>query len=134
MAEDPLSKQQRVGGGVDLSGGSGYTPSPLTRTTPSPQKGDMRIYRAEPTTTAEKPSWLRQAETDAGLDKVRGRWFTRREEHLGWYEKDANGPTRRIYVDATKQELEPFRAANQPRDVSRYSRDVENEYFIPREK
>ena len=102
------------------------------------EPGFTRLYRVEPDGPDDKrPDWIRQAQAETGHLDAEGRWFVADAALLAWYREDASGPTRTAYVDVPSSDLEQYRVANSEerigvRPVKSFSRDPENEFFLPR--
>jgi len=74
----------------------------------------------------------------SGHTEAEGRWFVADPSMLDWYREDAAGPTRTVYVDVPTVDLDQYRVSNSQerigrRSVASYSKDPENEFFLPRE-
>jgi hypothetical protein len=92
-----------------------------------------RLYRAEPTTQAQVPDWIRQGQEESGHAGAQGRWFVQDPAMLDWYHNDIPGASHTVSVDVPKANLEQYRVSNQPLGVQRFSRDPANEFFLPPE-
>lgn len=98
-----------------------------------PEK-EVTLRRAEGV-PRELPPWVEQGLKESGAKEAQGRWFTDKQELLDWYNKDV-GPgavTKSLKISA--KEAEQYRVSNLPEGhpARRFSRDAENEFFIPRE-
>ena len=63
---------------------------------------------------------------------VCGRWFTDSLDIARWYERDApNGII--VVVDVPDEVAQQAHLPNQPREVQRYSRDLQHEFFLPKD-
>lgn len=93
----------------------------------------IRLYRVEvaPENRVAVPEWIQQAQRANGHAEAMDRWFTADPGTLDWYRADIGGPSRTTYIDVNKALAEQYRVSNQP-DVRRFSRDPENEFFVPR--
>jgi hypothetical protein len=104
----------------------------------APEPGFTRLYRVEPDgPEVGRPDWVRQAQAESGHLEAEGRWFVADPVLLDWYREDAAGPTRTVFVDVPTADMERYRVANSEeriglRPVRSFSRDPENEFFLPR--
>jgi hypothetical protein len=102
-------------------------------------RGFTRLYRVEPIPGGrEWAEWEKITREELGIARAEGRWFVADPSLLDWYREDAIGPTRTVYVDVPTDDLERYRVSNSTeqyghRPVRSYSRDPENEFFLPRE-
>jgi hypothetical protein len=112
----------------------GAEPSNQGRSVQGSDEGVVRLYRAEPSVKADHPDWVRDSLAENGHSGAEGRWFTQDQEALDWYKKDINpeGKPHVVYIDVPASELEKYRVSNVP-DAKRFSRDPENEFFVPRD-
>jgi conjugative relaxase-like TrwC/TraI family protein len=97
----------------------------------------VRLYRAE---APDQPvaDWIAQGARDAGTTEASGRLFTTDRTALDWYVKDAGPNARVVAVDVPASLVETYRVINSTeviagRAVRSFSRDPENEFFLPRE-
>lgn len=94
----------------------------------------VRLYRLEPTGPDVRPDWIKQEQAASGHAGAEGRWFVQDPKMLDWYRQDAgDAPTRIVSIDVPRSQLEQYRVANADKGVQRYSRDPQNEFFVPRE-
>lgn len=95
-------------------------------------KGTTRLYRGEAKPGSGKPvaDWVKQRQKELGVDQAKGRWFTDRE-NAEWYKNDAV-EGRVTHVDVPSEDIEKYRVSNNA-EVSKYSKDPEREFFLPRE-
>jgi hypothetical protein len=102
-------------------------------------RGFTRLYRAEPIPGGKEwAEWVEVTRDELGITQAEGRWFVADPALLDWYREDAVGPTHTVYVDVPTAELERYRVANSEeriglRPVRSFSRDPENEFFLPRD-
>lgn len=87
------------------------------------------LYRAEAAPTGWRPpEWIKEAQDRSGQTEASDRWFTRHQDGLEWYVRNA-GPRARVFtVDVPTSELEAFRVSNNKeviagRSVASFSRD-----------
>jgi hypothetical protein len=106
----------------------------LLSTLPPVPPGATRLYRAEPRNEVVLPEWIRQAKEADGSLAAQGRWFVADPSMLDFYVADQGGTdnSRLRYVDIPTEELDAHRVANNPKAAS-FSRDPENEFFVPPE-
>jgi hypothetical protein len=104
-----------------------------------PAPGMVRLYRAEPAETQVPPEWVKQAQDASGHTEAAGRWFTDKLQFIeDFYKADAGKSARVVYVDVPAAEAEKYRVSKTTELVKgksprEFSRDPENEFFIPRE-
>jgi hypothetical protein len=97
-----------------------------------------RLYRVEAVPRGgETPEWIKQGQDALGIAEASGRWFVADPALLDWYREDAAGPTRTVFVDVPTADLESYRVSSSTEQIGRrpvrsYSRDPENEFFLPR--
>ena len=60
-----------------------------------------------------------------------GRWFVSDVSILSWYARDA-GSFRIVSIDVDPADAEKWRVSRNPQ-AQRFSRDEENEFFLPRD-
>jgi hypothetical protein len=84
--------------------------------------------------------WNMQALASSSAGKAQGRWFLLADdvERLDWYIKDAGEGAKIQYVSVPKKDLEKYRVANISKteddlDPRSFSREPENEFFLPRD-
>ena len=90
-----------------------------------------RLYRGESTQKAKLPDWVEQSPARQGAADAEGRWWTDKEDIAKWYADEAAPNGRVTTLDIGPVEAEGFRVTNNP-DAKRFSRDPENEFFLPR--
>jgi hypothetical protein len=100
--------------------------------------GFTRLYRVEPAFRASIPDWRSEHPLMAGILEAQGRWFVSDPTLLDWYLEDSIGRMKTIFVDVPTADLESYRVSNSterigPRSVRSYSKDPDNEFFLPRE-
>lgn len=107
--------------------------------TPEPRPGFTRLYRADAKPGGNKaPDWAIEGKRESGQAEAEGRWFTQDKDALDWYRRDAGDGSLTHYVDVPTADLDKFRVSNNTerfgtgRPVKSYSRDPENEFFLPR--
>jgi hypothetical protein len=106
------------------------------RAQPTLSAATVRLYRAE-APLQPVADWIERGAIDAGVAEAAGRWFTTDLAALEWYLKDAGPNARVVAVDVPAPVLEQYRVSNSTevirgRAVKSFSRDPENEFFLPR--
>lgn len=97
----------------------------------------MRLYRCEAHSgdgrrPAPNPdSWVWQGLVASGGWDAMGRWFVSDVSILSWYARDA-GSFRIVSIDVDPADAEKWRVSRNPQ-AQRFSRDEENEFFLPRD-
>lgn len=105
---------------------------------PALAEGMTRLYRAEGAPSQDIADWLRQGMIDSGQTEAAGRWFIQDKSLLEFYRDDSGPDARLFYVDVPAADLEQYRVTNNTdrfgtgRPVASYSKDPENEFFLPR--
>lgn len=96
--------------------------------------GHVRLYRGESAPTQRKviPEWIRQNKQALGIYDAEGRWFTNNLDNAVWYKNDAD-VGRIVYVDVPEEIAKANKLNKQSKDVQKFSRDLETEFFLPRE-
>lgn len=99
--------------------------------------GLVRLYRIEPRHKSDLPDWIVRGLAESGHSEAEGRWFVRDPEMLDWYREDIAGEARVVFVDVPPEDAEKYRVSNIQetiglRPVKSFSKDPENEYFLPR--
>jgi hypothetical protein len=74
--------------------------------------------------------WVDQAVVEAGDNHAVGRWFTPDRSAVDWYGENENWGRPLYCVDIPETQALEWLVASNPQ-VHRFSRDPENEYFIP---
>ena len=101
--------------------------------------GFHRLLRIEPSVRASCPEWLKYELVRTGTMAAQDRWFVTDAALLSFYALDAAaGEPRLVYVDATPADVEAWRVSHitdtiAGRTPASFSRDPDNEYFLPRE-
>ena len=94
-----------------------------------------RLYRAEGKVQGDVPGWVKEQLAGTSQEAASGRWFTQdpkiAQEYLNNYMDPEKGHI--TSVDVPNDQLEQHRVSNQPDEVKRFSRDPENEFFLPKE-
>jgi hypothetical protein len=140
MSDETTIQQPRgpAGSALDPSG-----PTPERRPEPAaavwPAASEhTRLYRAESAVRGEFSDWRKEALDASGHTEAEGRWFVADPAMLDWYKADIGANTVVAYVDVPTAELERYRISNSTEQIGRrpvrsYSRDPENEFFLPRD-
>src|SRR5688572_18109527 len=96
----------------------------------------IALYRAEPVAPQadSRPEWIMIEQMENGHLAAEGRWFAQNLAQVAWYVNDIGGmdKARIATVDIPSTDLERYRVINQP-EARRFSKDPENEFFIPAE-
>lgn len=98
--------------------------------------GEIELQRAEAAPTGKKlPDWIERGREETGAKAAQGRWFATKKELIDWYAKEAGPGALTKGVKLSAKEAEKYRVSNLPPDdpARRFSRDPDNEFFIPRE-
>lgn len=94
----------------------------------------ITVYRGEFGGTIKKPpEWIAQKLKESGASDAQGRWWTQDKEIADWYAKEAGDEGRVISQQVPKSVVEESRLKNQSGDVKKFSRDIENEIFLPKD-
>ena len=100
---------------------------------PPTPAGMVRVYRGEGTGEKALPAWVDEARKALDLKDVEGRWFTQAPAIAQWYVDDA-GTGRMTWVAVPQAVADAHRVSRIGKpEVQRYSRDPENEFFLPKE-
>jgi hypothetical protein len=96
--------------------------------------GMVRVYRGEdsPGTGAPAPDWVTQSDAYKASQQASGRSWVTDPELAKWYVNDAGEGGRMVYQDVPASVAEKSRVQDNP-EARRYSRDPENELFLPAE-
>ena len=103
-----------------------------------PKVETTRLVRVQ-APTGELSPWLAEAYSQSDASQAAGRWFMPAEaqDQIDWYMEDAGPGAKLVYVDVPTAEVEQYRISNVAAegniDPRAYSRDPENEFFLPRE-
>jgi len=98
----------------------------------------MKLYRCESgTVTGRRPApqpdcWIWQGMVATGAWDAVGRWFAADPALLAWYAREVGETFRIVSVEVEAACAEEWRVSRNPA-ARRFSRDSENEYFVPRE-
>jgi len=98
----------------------------------------MKLYRCESgTITGRRPapqpeSWIWQGMVACGAWDAVGRWFVADPSMLVWYARETGDSFRIVSVEVPAELAEEWRVSRNP-SAMRFSRDVENEFFLPRD-
>jgi hypothetical protein len=125
VAEAQLFDAQQI-----IAQGSGPPVSP----------GHVRLFRAEvrPEVRRAAPEWVAAGQRESGMAEAEGRWFVADRSMLDFYVKDIGAASSRIvYVDVPLEVAEAHRVSNLKEEIAgrtpaSFSRDPENEFFLPR--
>jgi hypothetical protein len=88
-------------------------------------RGTARVKRPVPDYIYDR---LPQGQRDAF-----GRWFTNELEIAQWYADDAGDGGKILTVEVPEDVALSSWLPNQPKEVQRFSRDLQHEFFLPRE-
>jgi hypothetical protein len=105
-----------------------------------PAEGHLRLYRIEPCQPVPVADWLREALQTEGVWAAQGRWFTQDTQALPFYAADqAHVESALRWVDVPTKQAHAWRVSHMERSSDglfpqRFSRDPENEFFLPPEK
>ena len=95
-------------------------------------KGVTRLFRTGELSgnTSKLPEWLGGSPTMEAI----GRWWTNKEEIADWYAKPGHGgpAAPRFFLDVPNEVAESYRVSNLKGEPLKFSRDPENEFFLPR--
>lgn len=100
--------------------------------------GRCRLRRVEASRRAPVADWLRAQFEEGGALAAAGRWFVLDADLLPFYAADAAGAAPQLrYVDVEREALENWRVARvretiAGRTPASFSRDPENDFFVPR--
>ena len=94
----------------------------------------MKLFRAHqvlpPLEERGLADWIVERLIQNGHQSAEGRWFGTSVEQIEWYLED--NPGRHVVSLEIPDEIaEPFRVANLPREIQRFSRDPQEEFFLP---
>ena len=96
------------------------------------------LYRVESASSEGSMSdWIKQGQDASGHTEAKGRWFVSDPSMLDWYREDIGPNAVTVYVNVPAADLEKYRVSNCTeqfghRTVMSFSRDPENEFFLPR--
>ena len=103
-------------------------------------EGHLRLYRIEPFQPVPVADWLREALQAEGGWAAQGRWFTQDPQALAFYAADQSHVTSVLrWIDAPMAQADVWRVSHMECSCDglspqRFSRDPENEFFLPSEK
>lgn len=109
------------------------TEKPVAQLAAQPAAGMVRLYRGEGVKGGSVPSWIQEARKESGAEAAGGRWFTDDPEIAQWYVEDAGPGGRLVAVDVPREVADRFRVSGLSRDIARFSRDPEREFFLPQD-
>ena len=89
----------------------------------------MVLYRGTTVHRKPVPDWITISQSQRAAF---GRWFTDELEIAQWYAGDAGDGGIILSVTVPNDVAESSWLPNQPREVQRFSRDLNHEFFIPR--
>jgi hypothetical protein len=90
----------------------------------------MKLYRGQlDRCSLRLPSWIRN---QLPLEVI-GRWFTDDVKIAQWYIEEAAPNGVLIVVDVPDEVAEASWLPNQPKKIQLYSKDINHEFFLPRE-
>lgn len=99
-----------------------------------PAKGLTRVYRGESSApNANIPDWVKQGMKASGAADAQGRWWTKDLEIAKWYMADAGEHGRIVYQDVPTSTVAKSKVADLSQDIKKFSRDPENELYLPQE-
>jgi hypothetical protein len=96
------------------------------------KEGFVRVYRGEYGGEPKQLSeWLQQGVKESGQQDAQGRWWTSDPEIAKWYAEDAGKEGKVVYQDIPKDTFDKSQVKGTK--LERFSKDAENELFLPSE-